>query len=102
MQRKIFLLAVICLICAGIAATGLAEIRTLAAPSAPNAPDEGLAIPWWTVNTGGGASQGGPYLLNGTAGQADAAKLTGGIYTLQGGYWGGSIEYISNLPLIIR
>ncbi len=102
MLRKKFLLLMIILVCIGIAAGALAGNRILAAPSAPDAPDEGLAIPWWTVDTGGGASQGGPYSLNGTAGQADAAILTGGTYTLKGGYWGGSIEYMISLPMIVR
>ncbi len=102
MLRKKFLLLMIILVCVGIAAGALAGNRILAAPNAPDAPDEGLAIPWWTVDTGGGASQGGQYYLNGTAGQADAAILTGGSYTLKGGYWGGTIDYMINLPMIVR
>lgn len=99
MLRKKLLLLMIILVCTGIAAGALAGNHILAAPDAP---DDGLAIPWWTVDTGGGLSQGGPYSLNGTAGQADAAILTGGTYTLKGGYWGGSIEYMINLPMIVR
>lgn len=102
MPRKMFLLLMIILVCAVISAGALAGKSILAAPSAPDAPDEGLAIPWWTVDTGGGVSQGGPYSLNGTVGQADAAILTGGTYTLKGGYWGGSIDYLINLPMIVR
>ena len=102
MRRIKLLLIILCLVCVGIGASAMVSNRILAASVGPNALDEGMAIPWWTVDTGGGASQGGPYSINGTAGQADAATLTGGIYTLKGGYWGGSIEYISNLPLIIR
>jgi hypothetical protein len=102
MLKKKLLMLLIILGCVGIAAGALAGNRILAAPSAPDAPDEGLAIPWWTVDTGGGSSQGGPYSLNGTAGQADAAILTGGTYSLRGGYWGGTIDYLINLPLIVR
>ena len=101
LRKKLFLLLV-CLTCVGLGMAALAGNRILAAPSAPDAPDESFAIPWWTVDTGGGASQGGAYTLNGTAGQADAAILSGGSYTLKGGYWGGSIDYITNLPLIVR
>jgi hypothetical protein len=44
---------------------------------------------WWTVDGGGGQSSGGGYTLIGTSGQADAgALLSGGNYTLAGGFWG--------------
>ncbi len=47
----------------------------------------GFSIPWWTVDSGGGASQGGSYALKGTIGQPDAGNLSGGGYTLTGGFW---------------
>jgi hypothetical protein len=44
---------------------------------------------WWTVDGGGGQSSGGVYTLIGTSGQADAGVLmSGGDYTLAGGFWG--------------
>jgi len=47
------------------------------------------SINWFTFDSGGGTSAGGTYVLSGTAGQPDAGKLTGGSYTLVGGFWGG-------------
>jgi hypothetical protein len=47
----------------------------------------GLSVDWFTVDGGGGTSTGGAYSLSGTIGQTDAALLTGGNYTLQGGFW---------------
>ena len=47
------------------------------------------SINWFTFDSGGGTSAGGTYVLSGTAGQPDAGKLTGGNYTLVGGFWGG-------------
>ncbi len=47
-------------------------------------------LSWWTVDSGGGRISGTGYLLNGTAGQPDAGTLTGGNYTLAGGYWAGA------------
>ena len=45
-------------------------------------------ITWWTVNSGGGISNGGEYQLHGTSGQSDAgASLQGGAYRLHGGFW---------------
>jgi hypothetical protein len=43
---------------------------------------------WWTVDGGGGASTGGQFLMAGTAGQPDAAVMSGGGYILRGGFWG--------------
>jgi len=52
-------------------------------------------ISWWTIDGGGGEVSGGLYVLNGTVGQPDAGKSTGGLYTLQGGFW--SLEMIPTL-----
>jgi hypothetical protein len=46
-------------------------------------------ITWYTIDGGGGTSTGGPYTLNGTIGQPDAAWSSGGIYELLGGFWPG-------------
>jgi len=102
MLRKKILMLMIILVCAGIAASALAGNRILAAPSTPDAPDEGLAIPWWTVDTGGGRQPGRPICFEWDSWPGDAAILTGGTYTLKGGYWGGSIEYMINLPMVVR
>ncbi|HNS38388.1 MAG TPA: hypothetical protein PKM01_11440 [Anaerolineaceae bacterium] len=48
-----------------------------------------LDLPWWTADGGGGLSQGGAYILHGTAGQPEAAYSQGGAYTLSGGFWAG-------------
>ncbi len=45
-------------------------------------------INWYKVSGGGGASTGGVYTVNGTVGQHDAGgPLTGGKYSLTGGFW---------------
>lgn len=46
------------------------------------------SIDWCDVSGGGSASSGGVYALTGTIGQPDAGTLSGGSYTLQGGFWG--------------
>ena len=54
---------------------------------------DGFEISWWTVDGGGGnsTSAGDSYTLSGTLGQYDAgAQLSGGEFTLQGGFWSGS------------
>ena len=49
------------------------------------------AIDWFTIDGGGGASSSGSLTLSGTIGQPDAGTLSGGNYTLQGGFWPGII-----------
>jgi hypothetical protein len=63
----------------------------------------------WTVDGGGETlSTGGGYSLAGTAGQPDAGLLSGGGYTLGGGFWGSGsaipidYEYDTYLPLVLR
>ena len=61
-------------------------------------------VSWYTVDAGGGTySTGGDYSLGGTAGQPDAGPLTGGGYTLVGGFWSGGLfgQWVY-LPLVLR
>jgi len=67
----------------------------------------GYDLSWNTVNGGGGTfSTGEGFSLGGTAGQPDAGLVTGGAYTLAGGFWpGGAVavpEYHIYLPLVAR
>ncbi len=65
----------------------------------------GYDLSWWTVDGGGGTASGGSYPLVGTIGQPDAGTLTGGDYTLGGGFWGSGVAaagYKVYLPLILR
>jgi hypothetical protein len=48
-------------------------------------------IDWFTADGGGGTSRGGVYSLTGTIGQPDASTLSGGQFTLQGGFWPGIV-----------
>lgn len=43
---------------------------------------------WFTIDGGGGTSAGGVYAVNGTIGQPDAGVMSGGNYSLVGGFWG--------------
>ena len=46
------------------------------------------SINWYKVAGGGGASTGATYQVSGTIGQQDAgAPMTGGNYSLTGGFW---------------
>jgi len=50
---------------------------------------QNYSIDWFTIDGGGGTSSGGAYTLSGTIGQPDAGHMSGGNFTLDGGFWGG-------------
>jgi len=69
----------------------------------------GYDLSWWTVDGGGGTVSESGYTLTGTAGQPDAgAALSGGSYTLYGGFWPGAGSGAAPgghklyLPLVMR
>ncbi len=45
------------------------------------------SIDWYTIDGGGGTSTGGVYSVSGTIGQPDAGHMSGGNFTLDGGFW---------------
>jgi len=47
-----------------------------------------FSVDWYTVDGGAGSSTGGVYTVTGTIGQPDAGVITGGNFTLAGGFWG--------------
>lgn len=71
-----------------------AALATRAAALAP--------ITWSTIDGGGAVhAAGGTLLLSGAIGQHDAAAMTGGGYTLHGGFWGGGpIATLDAQPLV--
>ena len=65
----------------------------------------GYELSWFTVNAGSGVSTGGEYHINGTAGQPNAglAALSGGEFTLAGGFWSGETDLRQIfLPVMVR
>ena len=67
----------------------------------------GYSLRWWTVDGGGGMwSSGAGYRLGGTIGQPDAGVLSGGGYTLAGGFWRGGAQQPAKqyiyLPVVMR
>ncbi len=78
----------------------------LAAAGVVLAQTGGYDLSWWTVDSGGHTwSAGNGYSLGGTIGQPDAGTLSGGSYSLAGGFWhGGEVTAVYHvyLPLAIR
>lgn len=68
------------------------------------APEGGYAIPWWTVDGGGGMSSGGDYVLVGTAGQPEAYTMSAafGSYVVEGGFWVAETLYEVYLPILVK
>ncbi len=64
----------------------LSFLALLLAPSVLVAAD--YTIDWSTIDGGGGTSTNGQYSLTGTIGQPDGGTMSGGNFTLQGGFWG--------------
>jgi len=65
----------------------------------------GYDLTWSTIDNGGYMfSTGGAYSLGGTMSQPDAGVLlSGGGYTLAGGFWAGAAtQYRIYLPVVLR
>ena len=64
----------------------------------------GYDLTWNRVDGGGGTSSGGAFSLSGSIGQPDAGRLSGGTYTLNGGFWNEPFVALQKLflPLIQR
>lgn len=72
-SRK-YVLLILCLVClVFIAADNLATVQ--------------YSLDWCTVDGGGGALQGGGMSLEASLGQPDTGVLSGGIYSLESGFW---------------
>jgi hypothetical protein len=48
---------------------------------------QSYSVDWYKIAGGGGTSTGGTYQVNGTIGQPDAGTMSGGNYSLTGGFW---------------
>lgn len=93
MKRLIFLVPIV-----------LALLVSVSISNAQSAPTATYEINWYTIDGGGAMNvSGGSYSLSGTIGQPDAGALSGGAYTLAGGFWGGAAaNYNVYLPLLLK
>ena len=66
-----------------------------------NATAQSYSIDWYKIAGGGGTSTGGVYQVSGTIGQPDASgPMTGGSYSLTGGFWSIYAVQTSGAPLL--
>src|SRR6185503_17960873 len=61
------------------------SVLTLAATVPVRA--QNYSIDWFTIDGGGGTSTGGVYSVSGTIGQPDTGSMSGGNFSLDGGFW---------------
>jgi hypothetical protein len=85
-------------------APSLKEPSAVAHLNADEAQQAAYDLSWWTVDAGGTTfSTGGTYTLGATVGQPDAGAMTGGDFTLSGGFWSGAaVQHTIYLPLLLR
>jgi hypothetical protein len=78
MKRKLGLVLIVLLLLSVSAAAVLAAV-------------DAFSLDWWSVDGGGETSTGGGYSMSGIIGQVDAGILSGGGYTLSGGFLDGAL-----------
>ena len=93
------------LLVAGVLVAGL--VLLLALPAVGE--NELYSLAWWTVDGGGYVSSGTvsagvAYTLTSTIAQPDAGRMSGGAYSLGGGFWGTAAGpgFKIYLPLVRR
>lgn len=68
------------------------SVLTLAFVAASAASAQTFNLRWYTIDGGGTmSSTGGAYAVGATIGQPDAGLMTGGSFSLTGGFWGGAL-----------
>jgi hypothetical protein len=83
----------------------LALLLALLTPGVQAQSGDGYDLTWWTVDGGGDALEADGLALMGTVGQPDTGPaLTGGGFTLTGGFWPGSLALSHHvyLPMVLR
>jgi hypothetical protein len=73
---------------------GLSVFATLASA-------QSYSIDWHTIDGGSGTSTGGAFSVSGTIGQPDASAMSGGNYSLAGGFWS-AISTAPSIPTLIQ
>jgi hypothetical protein len=74
-MRRLFILAIV-------------AVAVLYAGLRVSAQTEGLSLSWWTSDGGGGTwSVGDSFGIGASIGQPDTGGMSGGEYSLKGGFW---------------
>lgn len=57
-------------------------------------------VDWYKVAGGGGTSSNGQYVVSGTVGQPDAGSMSGGNYSVTGGFWAVTAVQTPGAPVL--
>ncbi len=98
MKHKLVIILGASLVC--LLLVGAARSEGISMPASDLADD--FSISWWTVDAGGGRSQGSVFVLTGTLGQPDANRASGGNFVVTSGFWTGVHRFKVFSPLIRR
>ena len=81
-------------------ATLLAAVVTISTAAIAQLATPSYDLSWNTIDGGGGTSSGATYEVTGTIGQPDATPvaMTGGSYSVAGGFWAGGVVPIPTCP----
>jgi hypothetical protein len=60
------------------------------------------SLDWFSLDGGGGTSTGGVYSVSGTIGQPEAGTMSGGNFTLTGGFWDSPVPFEPPVVIHIR
>ena len=65
---------------------------------------QSYSIDSFTIDGGGGTSTGGVFVVSGTIGQPDAGRLSGGSFSIDGGFWGivSAVQSPNGPPLSVQ
>lgn len=58
-----------------------------AAVAEPASGSDTFELNWYTIDGGGGLSSAGGFEIRGTIGQTDTRVISGGEFTIKGGFW---------------
>jgi hypothetical protein len=62
---------------------------------------QSFSIDWFTIAGGGGTSTGGLFSVSATIGQHEAGSMSGGQFTLTGGFWGATAVQTPGAPSLV-
>jgi hypothetical protein len=62
-------------------------LLTILPATTPHLLAQPFGVTWFTLDDGGGTSTGGVFSVSGTIGQPDAGTMSGGSFTVVGGFW---------------
>ncbi len=61
---------------------------------------QSYSLDWFTLDGGGGTSTGGVFAMSGSIGQPEAGAMSGGAFSLTGGFWSLNVIQTPGAPVL--